>query len=249
MQTQTFLITGAANRIGAAIAEGLAEDGHNVVIHYNSSQDEAAALAAKLSERGLNTAIEGADLTDPAQYDTLIERASKHFGPLTGLINNASLFKPDSIDDLTHELWHKHFSVHAEAAMFLAKDFAAQLPQNQNGLIINMIDQRVWSLKPSFFSYTLSKSVLWTATRTLAQALAPRIRVNAIGPGPTLQNEHQSEAEFKDEQQSVPLKTGPSLDEIVDTIRYFLMSKSVTGQMIAMDGGQHLMWTEIGETN
>jgi NAD(P)-dependent dehydrogenase (short-subunit alcohol dehydrogenase family) len=249
MQKQTFLITGAANRIGAAIAEGLAVDGHNVVIHYNHSDEDAAALAEKLNARGLKAAIEGADLTDQAQYDTLIERASKHFGPLTGLINNASLFKPDNIDDLTHDLWHKHFSVHAEAAMFLAKDFAAKLPKDKHGLIVNMIDQRVWALKPSFFSYTLSKSVLWTATRTLAQALAPHIRVNAIGPGPTLQNEHQTEAEFKEELESLPLKTGPALDEIVDTIRYFLTAKSVTGQMIAMDGGQHLIWTDIGETN
>lgn len=249
MQKQTFLITGAANRIGAAIAEGLAVDGHNVVIHYNHSDDDAAALAEKLNARGLKAAIEGADLTGQAQYDTLIERASKHFGPLTGLINNASLFKPDNIDDLTHDLWHKHFSVHAEAAMFLAKDFAAKLPKDKHGLIVNMIDQRVWALKPSFFSYTLSKSVLWTATRTLAQALAPRIRVNAIGPGPTLQNEHQTEAEFNEELESLPLKTGPALDEIVDTIRFFLTAKSVTGQMIAMDGGQHLIWTDIGETN
>ena len=249
MQKQTFLITGAANRIGAAIAEGLAVDGHNVVIHYNHSDDDAAALAEKINTRGLKAAIEGADLTNQAQYDTLIERASKHFGQLTGLINNASLFKPDNIDDLTHELWHKHFSVHAEAAMFLAKDFAGQLPKDKHGLIVNMIDQRVWALKPSFFSYTLSKSVLWTATRTLAQAFAPHIRVNAIGPGPTLQNEHQTEAEFKEELESLPLKTGPALDEIVDTIRYFLTAKSVTGQMIAMDGGQHLIWTDIGETN
>ncbi|MCF4099049.1 SDR family oxidoreductase [Maritalea mediterranea] len=249
MQKQTFLITGAANRIGAAMAEGLAKDGHQVVIHYNRSDDEAAKLAEKLNAQGCKTAIEGADLTDAGQYDTLVERAAKHFGPLTGLINNASLFKPDNIDDLTHELWHKHFSVHAEATMFLAKHFAAQLPDDQQGLIVNMIDQRVWALKPSFFSYTLSKSVLWTATQTLAQALAPRIRVNAIGPGPTLQNEHQTEADFEDELKSLPLKTGPALDEIVDTVRYFLNAKSVTGQMIAMDGGQHLMWTDIGETN
>ncbi len=174
MQKQTFLITGAANRIGAAMAKGMAEDGHNVVIHYNHSDTEAAALADKLAKQGYNTAIEGADLTAPEQYDSLIDRAAKHFGPLTGLINNASLFKPDSIDDLTHELWHKHFSVHAEATMFLAKHFAAQLPKDQHGLIVNMIDQRVWALKPSFFSYTLSKSVLWTATRTLAQGLAPQ---------------------------------------------------------------------------
>lgn len=249
MQKQNFLITGAANRIGAAMAEGLAEDGHNVVIHYNHSDTEAAELAEKLNASGLSAAIEGADLTDAGQYDTLIERAAKHFGPITGLINNASLFKPDTIDDLTHEMWHKHFSVHAEATMFLAKHFAAQLPDDQTGLIVNMIDQRVWALKPSFFSYTLSKSVLWTATRTLAQGLAPRIRVNAIGPGPTLQNEHQTEAEFQEELESLPLKTGPALDEIVDTIRYFLTAKSVTGQMIAMDGGQHLIWTDIGETN
>lgn len=231
------------------MAEAMAEDGHNVVIHYNHSDSEAAELANKLAERGFNTAIEGADLTDPEQYDSLINRAAHHFGPITCLINNASLFKPDSIDDLTHELWHKHFSVHAEATMFLAKHFAAQLPKDQHGLIVNMIDQRVWALKPSFFSYTLSKSVLWTATRTLAQALAPRIRVNAIGPGPTLQNEHQTEEDFKNELDGLPLKTGPALEEIVDTIRYFLMAKSVTGQMIAMDGGQHLIWSDLGETN
>lgn len=248
MQKQTFLITGAANRIGAAIAEGMARDGHNVVIHYNRSRDEADALAQRLNDQGCSAATEGADLTDPSQYDKLIERATRHFGAISVLVNNASLFQPDEIDSLTHELWHKHFSVHAEATMFLAKDFAAQLPNGHQGNIINMIDQRVWALKPSFFSYTLSKSVLWTATRTLAQGLAPRARVNAIGPGPTIQNEHQTQEEFEQELQSLPLKTGPELDEIVDAIRFLLAAKSVTGQMIAMDGGQHLIWTDIGET-
>ncbi|MGJ8528987.1 SDR family oxidoreductase [Maritalea sp.] len=247
MAKAVALITGAADRIGAAMARALAKDGCQTIIHYNSSQEKAEALAAEISAAGGTVATIGANLLDRAERANLIARAGDIFGPLTVLINNASIFQPDSIDKLSDELWQTHFSIHAEAPVFLSSDFAKQLPENARGNIINMIDQRVWALKPTFFSYTLSKSALWTATQTMAQSLAPRIRVNAIGPGPTIKNIHQSQADFEKEIKSLPLQVGPQLDEICDAVRFILSAPSMTGQMMALDGGEHLKWTHKGE--
>ena len=241
------LITGAADRIGAAIARSMAAQGYKTIVHYNSSAQKADALVDEIRATGGEAKSIGADLLDRAARDALIDKASALFGPINILVNNASIFLPDNISELEPELWQKHFGIHAEAPMFLARDFAAQLPAGVEGNIINLIDQRVWALKPTFFSYTLSKSVLWSATQTAAQSLAPRIRVNAIGPGPTIKNIHQTEEQFQKELQALPLQKGPELDEIANAVHFILASPSFTGQMLALDGGEHLMWTHKGE--
>jgi NAD(P)-dependent dehydrogenase (short-subunit alcohol dehydrogenase family) len=247
MSKGVALITGAADRIGAAIATALASDGYHTIIHYNSSGAKADALAAHIIASGGTAATIGADLLDRDERDSLIERASELFGPIDILINNASIFQPDSIADLSADLWQKHFSIHAETPVFLASAFAKQLSKDQHGNIINMIDQRVWALKPTFFSYTLSKSALWTATQTMAQSLAPQVRVNAIGPGPTIKNIHQNQSDFEQEIAALPLKVGPQLNEICNAVRFILSAPSMTGQMLALDGGEHLKWTHKGE--
>lgn len=241
--TGVALVSGAARRVGRAIAEDLAAHGLTVVIHANRSIDAAAALADALRIRGQRAHAISADLHDAGQRRDLIARAAEMAGqPVDLLVNNASIFERDAADALDETVWDRHFDIHVKAPAFLAEAFAAALPGDREGLIVNMIDQRVWRLTPSFFSYTLSKSALWTATRTMAQAFAPRIRVNAIGLGPTLKSLRQDEAEFARQAGAVPLGRGPELAEIGATIRYLRDNRSVTGQMIALDGGQHLAW-------
>lgn len=236
------LVTGGAKRIGKAIVEDLAAHGFAVAIHADSSFDEARALAETLKKTGTNAVAIRADLTDTGATSTLIERATAALGPIDLLVNNASLFKKDSLDAFDEGVWDQHFALHVKAPSLLARDFAAQLPAKASGLIINVIDQRVWAPNPRFYSYMLSKSALWTATRTMAQALAPRIRVNGIGPGPTLPNERQDPKDFEAQVDALILKRGPTLDEFGRTIRFLFDTPSITGQMIALDGGQHLAW-------
>lgn len=237
------LVTGAADRIGAAIATRLAGEGYAVVIHYRSSGEKAEELAEAIAADGGQADIVRADLSHRADRMGLIAAAAAPFGPLTALVNNASAFEPDSVQTLHEDLWDLHMSLHAEAPVFLARDFAAQLPEDTKGNVINIIDERVLRLSPDFFSYTLSKSVLWAATRTLAQSLAPRIRVNAIGPGPTLPSIHQSEEEFRQSQQRLPLGDGATAEQIADGVMVLLGLEAMTGQMIALDGGEHLEWS------
>lgn len=237
------LVTGAARRIGAAIALDLAANGFDVAIHCNGSRDEAEDVAGRAAALGARTAVIAADLTDFASSGRVVDEAAAALGaPVRLLVNNASLFEDDSLADFGWEAWERHFAVHLKTPVELARRMAAALPAHDDGLVVNVIDQRVWRLRPQFFSYTLSKSALWTATRTMAQALAPRVRVNAIGPGPTLRNTRQSEDDFSRQVQAVPLQRGPGLDEFGSTIRYLWAARSVTGQMIALDGGQHLAW-------
>ena len=238
----TALVTGGAKRIGRAIAEDLSADGFTVVIHAHHSSAEADALAGALREGGGKAYALEADLTDMQAATGLIARAQELAGPVDLLVNNASVFEKDEIGALDEEMWDTHFAVHAKAPAFLAQAMATSLPQKRDGLIVNMIDQRVWRLTPNFFSYTLSKAALWTATQTMAQALAPRIRVNAIGLGPTLKSARQSDEEFAAQEAAIPLRHGPELGEIGATIRYLWDTRSITGQMIALDGGQHLAW-------
>jgi len=238
------LVTGAADRIGAAIATELAAAGHRVVIHYRSQERNAEAVATRIAAAGGEVAIVMADLAKRSDRATLIERASKPFGPLTTLINNASTFEPDCVTDVEETLWDQHFAVHAEAPVFLARDLAEQLPDGAQGNIVNLIDERVLHLTPAYLSYTLSKSVLWTATRTLAQALAPRIRVNAVGPGPTIKHKRQTEDDFRRSVEALPLKQGPTPEEVARAVRFLLETPAMTGQMLALDGGEHLQFPE-----
>lgn len=240
--TVTALVTGGARRIGRAIVEDLAAHGFAVAIHCNRSRIEADALAAKIIAGGGRAAVVAADLTDMDAVDDLVGQAQAALGPIPLLVNNASLFEDDSARDFDWRAWDRHFAVHVKAPALLAQNFARALPAGQEGLIVNMIDQRVWRPTPRYFSYALSKSTLWTATQMMAQALGPSIRVNAIGPGPTLKNARQDDSDFAAQVDGLVLKRGPELPEFGATIRYLWEARSVTGQMIALDGGQHLAW-------
>ncbi|MGD9477036.1 SDR family oxidoreductase [Shinella sp. G-2] len=239
---KTALVTGGAKRIGRAIVEDLAAGGFAVAIHANESLEEAEALARALAERGLKAAAVACDLSDGAATGRLIARATAAIGPLDLLVNNASLFKPDTVEAFDDDLWDRHFAVHVKAPSILARDFVRQLPEGVAGSIVNIIDQRVWNPTPRYYSYTLSKSALWMATRTMAQSFAPRVRVNAIGPGPSLPNERQDDAAFAAQVAGLILRRGPDLAEFGRTVRFLFDTPSITGQMIALDGGQHLAW-------
>jgi len=237
------LVTGAAKRVGAAIATSLLAGGHTVVLHARKDDDNIKRTVAALSDAGHSAPVVYADLADKNARGKLMANASSLAGaPIDLLINNASTFLDDRIGNVTQESWDLHMKVNLEAPFFLSQDFAEALPGDQRGMIVNIIDQRVWRLNPTFMSYTASKAALWTLTQTMAQALAPNIRVNAIGPGPLLPSVHQTDAIFNAEAATVPLGKGPDIKEIASTIDYLLNSPSVTGQMLALDGGQHLAW-------
>ncbi|QQM29133.1 SDR family oxidoreductase [Martelella lutilitoris] len=240
--TETALVTGGAKRLGRAIVEDLANCGINVAIHAHTSLPEARELAHSLSRAGVRAEAFGADLLDSNATGRLFDAVNAAMGPVSLLVNNASLFRADSAAHFDEAQFDQHFAIHVKAPLILAEHFARQLPEGENGLIVNMIDQRVWAPVPNFLTYGLSKSALWAATQMLAQALAPRVRVNAIGPGPTLKNSRQSDEDFESQVAALILGKGPELGEFGRTIRYLLETPSITGQMIALDGGQHLAW-------
>lgn len=235
-------MTGAARRIGRQLALDLAAEGWDVAIHYNTSAEEAHEVARLVVERGQRATTVQGDLSIPGVPDRLIAEASDALGGLTGLINNASVFEPDEAGSITPESWAQHLDTNLRAPVFLSQAFARQLPGGESGNIISIIDQRVWKLNPKFFSYTASKAALWTVTRTLAQALAPRIRVNAIGPGPALPSVRMDEDEFRKQARLTLLGRGTSPSEISAAAKFILSQPALTGQMIVLDGGQHLVW-------
>ena len=236
-----ILITGAGTRIGAALEEGLAADGWAVCIHYNRSKDKANAVQARITKAGGRAITVQANLNVPHDRDTLVARASALIGqPLTALINNASTFSPDTATDFTDAMLDHHLDTNLRAPLHLAKHLADQLPEAKTGSIINIIDNRVLRPAPDYFTYSLSKSGLYGATKTMAQTLAPRLRVNGIGPGPTLKNKYQSQADFDKELSQTLTGKGSPPDTILGAARYLLSATAVTGQMIAVDGGQHL---------
>jgi NAD(P)-dependent dehydrogenase (short-subunit alcohol dehydrogenase family) len=238
------LVTGAARRIGLRIAERLAEKNYGVILHCSpASLRETAASAMRIAQTGVVAGVIAGDLADPVRAGEIIAEANAIAGPLSLLINNASIFEPDAADRFDLDLWERHFAINLRAPAILARDFAAQLAPGDHGAIVNMIDQRVLRPTPQFFSYALSKAALWMATRTMAQAFAPlQIRVNAIGPGPVLPNSAQGEAGFEKEVQGLPLKQPVSMEDIADAVLYLTEAGNVTGQMIAVDAGQHLAW-------
>ena len=249
----TALITGAARRIGRSIAMDLAAHGWNIAVHYNSSRQEAEDVAAEISEHGRQYGgrvdIFQADLGMESECERLVPLIHQKMGPLNCLINNASVFQHDTPTTATRDSWDMHMQVNLRAPFVLTQGFAAQLPDGVDGNVINIIDQRVWNLSPVYTSYTLSKAGLWALTQTLAQGLAPAIRVNAIGPGPTLRNTFQGEEGFEREWRSVLLGRKVDLREICEAVRFILDARSMTGQMIALDSGQHLGWSSSdGET-
>ena len=241
------LVTGAGRRIGRAIALDLAAQGWHVAVHHNRSADEAAEVVAEIEAGGGRAVALGADLSAQGDVEALVPRAAEQLGWLDCLINSAALFDEDSIDTVSRESWERHMGTNLWAPLALSQTFARQLPPAAEGNIVNIIDQRVWNLTPHFLSYTVSKSGLWTLTRTLALALAPRVRVNAVGPGPTLASTRQSENEFARQCARTPLGRGTTPEEICAAVRYFLGAPAVTGQMLALDGGQHLGWAQPGD--
>jgi NAD(P)-dependent dehydrogenase (short-subunit alcohol dehydrogenase family) len=242
IMNKAALVTGGAQRIGRRIVERLAGEGYAVAIHCRRSTDEVETMAARIREAGGQAAVLRADLADAGAVERLVPEAVRVLGPLSLLVNNASEFEPDEVGTLSQDRWDRHFAVNLRAPAFLARDFAHQLPADKQGCIVNIVDQRVWKLTPQFFSYTLTKAALFSATQTMAQALAPRIRVNAIGPGPTLSNVRQGDGDFAKQSEAVLLGRGGTPDEIADAVLYLAKAGSVTGQMIAVDGGQHLAW-------
>jgi NAD(P)-dependent dehydrogenase (short-subunit alcohol dehydrogenase family) len=246
------LVTGGARRIGREIALYLARRGHDVAVHYSASADEAAGVVAEIAAMGRRAVAVQADLLDEGATAGLVPAAAAALGgPLTVLVNNASIFEYDNLATATKASWDRHIGSNLRAPFVLTQGFAAQAPKAvpdpqgepvAQALVVNMIDQRVWKLTPEFMTYTLAKSALWTLTRTAAQALGPDVRVNAIGPGPTMQGARQSADHFARQRAATVLQRGAGPADVVAALGFFLDSPSVTGQMIAVDGGQHLAW-------
>ncbi|MBH63852.1 MAG: short chain dehydrogenase [Alphaproteobacteria bacterium] len=236
------LVTGGGQRIGRAICDALAEEGWAIAIHYLRSSAEADELAEEIEARGGNATTISADLAHDESAKNLITRASSELGPVTCLINNASVFEPDDVLTATADSWQRHLDINLRAPFFLTQSFALALEKGEPGCVINILDERVWNLTPYFSSYTVSKMGLWTLTQTCALALAPNIRVNAVGPGPTLPSPRQSSEHFSAQIASTPLGIGTTPVEIGSAVKFILESPAMTGQMIALDGGQHLKW-------
>ncbi|ABV92389.1 short-chain dehydrogenase/reductase SDR [Dinoroseobacter shibae DFL 12 = DSM 16493] len=245
------LVTGAGKRLGAAMALFLAERGHDVAVHYASSGDAAEDVAAQIRAMGRKAVTVQADLLVETETATLVPRAAEALGPLSVLVNNASIFEYDSLESATRDSWDRHFESNLRAPFVLIQAFAAQAPETgrdgndeplARALVVNLIDQRVRKLTPEFMTYTLAKMGLWAFTQTAAQALAPRIRVNAIGPGPTLRGGRQSVEHFAKQRAATILGRGADPAGITAALGYFLDAPAVTGQLLCVDGGQHLSW-------
>ena len=246
------LVTGAGRRLGREMALYLARRGHDVAVHYAGSRDEAEGVVAEIRALGRKAEAVQADLLIEAQTAALVGRATDALGgPLTVLVNNASIFEHDSFESATRESWDRHIESNLRAPFVLIQHFATQamdpVPDTAGepvaqALVVNMVDQRVWKLTPEYASYTVAKAALWALTQTAAQGLAPRVRVNAIGPGPTLQGGRQSAEAFATQRAATVLGRGANPADITAALGFFLESPAVTGQMIAVDGGQHLAW-------
>lgn len=242
MTAGTILVTGGAKRLGRSIVLDLARHGYNIALHYRGSEKEARATAADAQTQGVKVALVQADLAREEETAGLVAEAVSAIGPLTGLVNSASLFENDDWDLATRESWDRHIETNLRAPFVLAQAFARQAPRDGSGAIINIVDQRVLKPTPQFISYSLSKAGLYWLTVTLAQALAPQVRVNAVGPGPTMINARQSHDDFERQQKATILGHGAEPQDVCQAVRYLLTATAVTGQMLAVDGGQHLIW-------
>ena len=243
-EVRNAIVTGAGRRIGRAIAIDLARQGWAVAVHYGASERAAADCVAEIADSAGRAVALHADLSREAEVAELLPRATEVLGPLTCLINNAAIFEDDGIDTVSRESWDAHMEVNLRTPLVLTKAFARQLPDECDGNVVNILDQRVWNPTPYYLSYTVSKAALWTLTRTLALALAPRIRVNAIGPGPTLKSAGQTDEQFARQCAMMPLGRGTTPVEICAAVGFVLAAPAMTGQMIALDGGQHLGWAQ-----
>jgi NAD(P)-dependent dehydrogenase (short-subunit alcohol dehydrogenase family) len=236
------LVTGAARRVGRALALDLAAQGFDVAVHYRQSRAAAQAVVAAIQAQGRRAVALAADLADEAQTAGLIGAAAAALGPLSLLVNNAAVFGYDRPETADPDSWQRHMAVNLRAPLVLTQGLVAGLPEGAAAEVVNLIDERVLNLSPHYTSYTVSKAGLWVLTRHLALALAPRVRVNAIAPGPVLPPAAMSEEAFAALCRATPLGRGPSLDEICRTLRLILAAPAMTGQMITLDGGRHLGW-------
>ncbi|MFD0986699.1 SDR family oxidoreductase [Methyloligella solikamskensis] len=236
----TVLVTGAGRRLGQAIARDFASRGWRVAAHHYKSSDGAAELVSEICDLGGEAIAIKADLTQADAPARLFAACADAFGPATCLVNNAAQYEWDTLESMTLETWEDHMTLDLRAPVFLTQAFAAKLPADAKGSVINILDQKVWRPNPAFFSYSVAKSALWSATQLMAQALAPRIRVNAVGPGPVFQSRHQTEEEFAAECGATLLGQGILPEQICAAIRLLVDTPSLTGQMIAVDSGQHL---------
>lgn len=236
------LVTGAAKRIGRAIALGLADAGYAVAVHHRHSLAEAETVAEEIKAVGGRAAAVACDLSDETETARLVDQAAAALGPVGVLVNSASVFERDEAMTATRESWDRHMETNLRGPFVLTQALVRALPRNAGGAVINILDERVWNLTPHFVSYTVSKAALWTLTQTLALALAPKVRVNAIGPGPVLPSPRQSDDSFARQWRATPLGRPVTPEEIAGAVRFLLETPSVTGQMMALDSGQHLGW-------
>ena len=241
MEANKIIITGAATRIGAAIAKKLSGPKVEIVIHYNNSKIKAEKLKKKLIKNKTKVYLIKGDLSKENDLKKIIKFSKSKLKFFDCLINNASLFENDNIKNFTSKSWYEHFDINLKAPAYLTKEFAKNV-KGKNNCIINIVDQRVFKLTPFFFSYTLSKTGLYTLTKTTAMSLAPNIRVNGIAPGPTIKNKRQTDKHFKKQYLATPLKKQVDVNEICNAVDFFIKNRSITGQVIAIDGGQSLNW-------
>ena len=241
MEAKKIIITGGATRIGSAIAKSLAGYDVDIVIHFNKSRKSALQLKMKLEEIGTKVFLIKADLSNVNQVKKIVPFAYKKMRGLDCLINNASLFEKDDLENFNDKSFSKHIDINLKAPAFLIKDFKKYV-RNKEANIINIIDQRVFKLTPYFFSYTISKTGLYTLTKTSAMSLAPNIRVNGIAPGPTIKNKRQSAKHFKKQYMATPLKRQVDVEQICNAVDFFIKNRSITGQVISVDSGQSLNW-------
>jgi NAD(P)-dependent dehydrogenase (short-subunit alcohol dehydrogenase family) len=252
MLEKRALVTGAGKRLGRAMALYLADRGYDVAVHFSKSAAEAGVVVDEITAMGRRAVALQADLMDEAATQALITRAAEALGgSLNCLVNNAAVFEHDTLASASRESWDRHLGTNLRAPFVLCQNFAAQAPKAarddkgelvSSALIVNMLDQRVMKLTPEFTSYTIAKMGLWAFSQTAAQALAPDIRVNAIGPGPTLQAERQSAAHFKQQRENLPLGRGAGVQDVTAALGYFLDAVAVTGQLLCVDGGQNTAW-------
>ena len=236
------LVTGAGKRIGRAIALSLGKQGWKVAVHYHGSRAAAEEVVEEIRSAGGTAVALQADLSREEEVLRLLPEAERALGPVTLLVNNASVFEMDKIETVTRDSWDRHIETGLRAPLVLIQELARRLPSDAKGNVINMLDERVWALTPYFLSYTVAKAGLWTLTQTLALGLAPRVRVNGIGPGPTLPSPRQTDEQFREQWQRMPLGRGTTPEEIARAVDFILSAPAMTGQMIALDGGQHLGW-------
>ena len=241
MEARKIIITGAATRMGAAIAKKLSGPNIEIVIHYNKSKSKAESLKKDLNKSGTKIYLVKADLTKENEIEKMLKFSKTKLKYFDCLINNASLFENDKLENFNSKSWEQHISTNLKAPALLSKEFSKNA-KGKNNNIINIIDQRVFKLTPYFFSYTLSKSGLYTLTKTSAMSLAPNVRVNGIAPGPTIKNKRQTSKHFKKQFSATPLKKQVNVNEVCNAVDFFIKNSSITGQVLALDSGQSLNW-------